>query len=166
MWARSVPGDRRWARPGPVSLAPRDLTSAFLLSGTVRPLTQLARGWRRPGRAAAGGAHPEFPRGLPSCRGTPWWRAETTQFEAAGRLWTLVLLGGFYLLSRPSQPFRPGQRLRTPTPFSLGLIPVLSGSLGLTKVHSTGRGPSEGFACCQPSVCPSSGVLDLILFPL
>lgn len=86
----------------------------------------------------------------PSCRGTPWWRAEKPQFEACQGFQRSCFWGGFFLRSLPSHPSRPGQRLRMPTPFSLGLMPALSGSLGPAKVHSTGRGSFEDFACCQP----------------
>lgn len=123
-----------------------------LFSGTVRPLSQLGRGWTPPGLAAAGVADLESLEVSPSCRGTPCWRAEGPPLEAGGRLPTLTLLG---TPLSSLLPLRPDRRLHKQTPFSMSLIPALSRSLGRAKVPTAqAAAHSRALAAASPLCAP------------
>lgn len=100
-------------------------------------------GWRPPGGAAAGGANPESLGVSPSCRGTPWWRAEKPPFPTPALLGTLVS-------SLP--PLWAWPRVAQTNSF-LCLTPAFSGSLGLAKVP---RSPAAAHLRDLPAASPRS----------
>lgn len=146
VWARWVLGGPQRAQSGPILLGPPDLTSPLPLlwgcqASAPARAWRVGWGWRPPGGAAAGGANPESLGVSPSCRGTPWWRAEKPPFP------TLALLG---TLVSSLPPLWAWPRVAQTNSF-LCLTPAFSGSLGLAKVP---RSPAAAHLRDLPAASP------------